>query len=109
MECAGPQAITVREVPALLAGGNVEQLARDVLERLADDPAREISERIDDLLATMACHTSARANRELTITEMNALLREMEQTENAGQCNHGRPTFMALSMPALDAMFLRGQ
>ena len=102
--------VTVREVPALLAGADVEQLAGDVLAELAEAGAtREIGNRQDDLLASMACHASVRAHRTLTIAEMNALLRAMEQTENAEQCNHGRPTFLVETLDDLDRRFLRGQ
>ena len=107
---SGPANVTVREVPALLAHTDVEQLVRDLL---ADFIEHGSSERLknsrDDLLSTMACHGSVRANRPLTIPEMNSLLREMEQTDNAGQCNHGRPTFLVQSLQDLDRMFLRGQ
>ncbi len=107
---SGPANVTVREVPALLAHTDVEQLVRDLL---ADFIEHGSSERLknsqDDLLSTMACHGSVRANRPLTIPEMNSLLREMEQTDNAGQCNHGRPTFLVQSLQDLDRLFLRGQ
>ena len=106
----GLRSVTVREVPALLAGADVEQLAMDVLAELAEAGAsREIGNRQDDLLSSMACHASVRAHRTLTIAEMNALLREMEQTENAEQCNHGRPTFLVQTLDELDRQFLRGQ
>lgn len=106
----GLRSVTVREVPALLAGADVEQLAADVLGELADaGVTRAIGNRQDDLLASMACHASVRANRTLTIAEMNALLREMERTENAEQCNHGRPTYLVQTLDDLDRQFLRGQ
>ncbi len=107
---SGQASVTVREVPALIAHTDVAQLARDML---ADFVEYGSSERLktgqDDLLSTMACHGSVRANRPLTIPEMNSLLREMEQTDNAGQCNHGRPTFLVQSLQDLDRLFLRGQ
>ena len=110
LDRTGLCSLTVREVPALLAGADVEQLATDVLAELADKGAtREIGNRQDDLLASMACHASVRAHRTLTIAEMNALLRDMEQTENAEQCNHGRPTFLVQTLDDLDRQFLRGQ
>lgn len=106
----GPELIMVREAPALLADGNVAAMTRDLLADLA---THGVSDRVaaaeEELLATMACHGSVRANRRLSLDEMNALLREMERTENAGQCNHGRPTFLVQSMQDLDRRFLRGQ
>ena len=109
LERSGQQAVTVREVPALLAS-DARSLVEDLL---ADLSALGTSTRLEaaqeELLATMACHGSVRAHRQLSIAEMNALLREMEQTENAGQCNHGRPTYMVQSLESLDQLFLRGQ
>jgi len=105
-----PGQLLVREVPALLAEANVEQLLRDVLADLqAEGSIARVQAAEDALLSTMACHGSVRANRALTLAEMNALLRSMEHTERSGQCNHGRPTWTALSLPELDRLFLRGR
>jgi DNA mismatch repair protein MutL len=110
IERMGPETLVVREVPQLLCQGNIEQLIRDVLSDLIEhDTSTRIEQNINALLTTMACHGAVRANRRLSIPEMNTLLRDIETTERSGQCGHGRPTWQALSMKALDRLFLRGQ
>ncbi|AJD49565.1 DNA mismatch repair protein [Isoalcanivorax pacificus W11-5] len=109
-ERAGPETLVVREIPALLRGADVEALVRDVLSDIVTHGSSERIERhMDELFSSMACHGSVRANRRLSVDEMNGLLRDMEATERSGQCNHGRPTWMQLSLKELDKLFLRGR
>ena len=107
---SGPTTLLIREMPGLLRDADAETLLRDVLSDLSEaGQSNRVEDTCHDYLATMACHHSVRANRTLTMDEMNALLREMETTERADQCNHGRPTWTAITMAELDRLFLRGR
>ena len=110
LDRSGPTGLVIREIPALLKQAEAEQLVRDVLADLSEGKGSDrIDASMDEVLATMACHNSVRANRSLTLDEMNSLLREMERTERADQCNHGRPTWASIRIEDLDKLFLRGQ
>jgi len=104
------QVLVIRSVPDVLVNSDVSQLVRDVLSDLVtDEHSSRIEETMHEVLSSMACHGSVRANRLLSIVEMNALLRDMEVTERSGQCNHGRPTWVQMSIGQLDGWFKRGQ
>jgi len=106
----GSEQLRIRQIPALLHGSEVEKLVQDVLaDLMMFGETERIQAAMNEVLSTMACHGSVRANRQLNLSEMNGLLRDMEQTERSGQCNHGRPTWTLLSMSELDKLFLRGR
>ena len=110
VEVGGEESLLLRQIPVVLRDSDVEQLLRDVLADLIEYGSSErIEAHMDEILSTMACHGAVRANRRLTIPEMNALLRDMEETERSGQCNHGRPTWTQLALEELDKLFMRGR
>ena len=110
LEKVGEDSIVVRAVPTMLSNSDIEALIRDVLSDFIEHGrSQRIEDLRDEMLSTIACHASVRANRKLTITEMNALLRDMEETERSGQCNHGRPTWCEIGLAELNNLFLRGR
>lgn len=110
LEPMGPAMIVVREIPVVLQGVDIEQLIRDAMADLIEyEDGSRVEQRIDAVLATMACHSSVRANRQLSIQEMNALLRDIEKTEFSNYCAHGRPTWIKMTLPELNKMFQRGR
>lgn len=110
VQAGGEESLVIRQIPVALRDSDVELLLRDVLADLIEYGTSErIEAHMDEILSTMACHGAVRANRRLTVPEMNALLRDMEETERSGQCNHGRPTWTAMSLEQLDKLFLRGR
>ena len=110
MERSGPESIVIRQIPVILQNVDVDLLVRDLLsDMIQHGYSDQLETKANELMSSMACHGSVRANRHLTLPEMNALLRDMEMTERSGQCNHGRPTWTALTLNELDKLFLRGR
>ena len=108
MEPFGPGSVVVREVPALLGEVDVQSLVRDLADDLAElGETLSLSEKLQEVCSTMACHGSVRAGRRLNVDEMNALLRQMEATPHSGQCNHGRPTYVELKIADIERLFGR--
>ena len=107
---SGPESVLVETIPAMLSKTNVEELVKDLFSEITEfESSKIIEEHQDEVISSMACHFSIRANRRLTVAEMNALLRDIEETERSGQCNHGRPTWHHISLAELDTLFLRGR
>lgn len=110
LQRSGEESVLLRQMPIILNGADAEQLVRDVLSDLLEyGNSDRIRAHINEVLSTMACHGSVRANRRLTLPEMNALLRDIEATERSGQCNHGRPTWTEIGLAEMDKWFLRGR
>jgi DNA mismatch repair protein MutL len=110
LDSLGPTRLALRRVPALLSGGDILRIVHAVVADLSlDSSAHHLDAAADRFLGTLACRTAIHAHRALTLPEMNALLREMEHTERANQCNHGRPTWTRLTLAELDQLFLRGR
>ena len=110
VERVSEESLVIRRVPALLVNSDTAALLQDVLsDILVHNQSDRIEAAVDELLSTMACHGSVRANRKLSLPEMNALLRDMEETERSGQCNHGRPTWVQQTLADLDRLFMRGR
>ena len=108
IEAFGPGALAVRETPALLGEADVQGLVRDLADELSEmGDHLSLKEKVEDVCGTLACHTSVRAGRRLTVDEMNALLRQMEATPHSGQCNHGRPTYVELKLADIERLFGR--
>ncbi|MBX2883658.1 MAG: DNA mismatch repair protein MutL, partial [Granulosicoccus sp.] len=110
VERLAPEKLIIRQVPAILGKADAAALLQDVLsDFMMHNSSDRLQSAIDDVLSSMACHGSVRANRALSIPEMNALLRQIESTPNSGQCNHGRPTWHSMPLSELDKLFMRGQ
>ncbi len=109
IETLGPETVVIRQIPELLVDHNIEQLIHDVLSDLIQhDESQQLSEKINELLSSIACHSAVRAHRSMTVPEMNQLLRDMEQTLRSNQCNHGRPTWKQWPISEIDRLFRRG-
>jgi DNA mismatch repair protein MutL len=109
-EAVGPNEIVIREVPSLIQESKLPQLIHDILADVTEnESSARAKEQVNEVLGTIACHAAVRAHHRLSITEMNAILRDMEKTEHSGQCNHGRPTWVEFSLAELDKFFLRGR